>query len=262
MGQATTSDSNVTNEYVCDGCGENVREFTTVIALGPMAGKEVSSKIGCNCSVYQKVKDEQKEADNARMKRIFAENSILNKKLQNANFKTYSREFFPQAYDRAVQYAKSFDLNDPKNLLFTGSFGTGKSHLSVSISKAVVAMGFSSIFISLPKMYTKIRSTYNKDSDISEDRLMDMLYQVDLLILDDIGAEGEANAWSMSKAFEIIDQRSGKHNIYTTNLSASDFQTTKDRQRIFSRMMEDTEPPIVMDGPDYRKRQFYKGEQA
>ncbi|MGG3800633.1 ATP-binding protein [Metabacillus fastidiosus] len=254
-------DSSVTNEYTCEGCGSQVKEFTTVIALGPMAGEKVTSKIGCNCMLYEQIKEEQKEADKSRIKRIFEDNSLINANLKKANFKNFEQDRFPTAYKTAADYVRNFDLSDPSNLFFQGPFGTGKSHLSVSISKALVALGYSSIFISLPKLYTKIRSTYNKNSEITEDQLMQALFKVDLLVLDDIGAEGEAKGWSVGKAFEIIDQRSGKHNIYTTNLSSDDFESSRDTARLFSRIMENTKP-VIMNGTDYRKRHFLKaGEQ-
>ncbi|MED4461829.1 ATP-binding protein [Metabacillus fastidiosus] len=227
-GKSTITDSSVTNEYTCKGCGSRVKEFTTVIALGPMAGEKVTSKIGCNCKLYEQIKQEQKEADKTRMKRIFDDNSLINESLKKANFKNFEKDRFPAAYKTAADYVRNFDLADPANLFFQGPFGTGKSHLSVSISKALVALGYSSVFISLPKLYTKIRSTYNKDSEMTEDQLMQALFKVDLLVLDDIGAEGETKGWSIGKAFEIIDQRSGKHNIYTTNLSSDDFESSRD----------------------------------
>lgn len=48
------------------------------------------------------------------------------------------------------------------------------------------------------------------------------------MVFDDIGAEGEISGWGMQKLFEVIDQRAGKHNIYTTNLSSIEFEASKD----------------------------------
>ncbi|MGG3662070.1 ATP-binding protein [Bacillus gobiensis] len=254
---STNTDSKITNQYKCPGCGEIVKEFTTVIAMGPSKGKTVSSTIGCNCSVYEKVKEEQKEADQARMKRIFKDYSLVNKSLEQANFKTFDQSKFPDAFKTAVDFVKEFDLKQPSNLFFQGSFGTGKSHLSISISKSLVSRGYSSIFISIPKLLTKIRGTYNKDSVVTEDQLIKALYAADLVVFDDIGAEGDLTGWSAQKLFELLDQRSGKHNVFTTNLQSDDFEATRDRARLFSRIMENT-TPIIMNGSDYRKRHFLK----
>ncbi|WP_250637008.1 ATP-binding protein [Lentibacillus amyloliquefaciens] len=76
---------------------------------------------------------------------------------------------------------------------------------------------------------------------------------MDLLVLDDIGAEQQTE-WSTSKLFEILDDRSGKATVYTTNLSSDEL---KERvgERNFSRMMDNTNV-IVMNGSDYRRRAF------
>jgi DNA replication protein DnaC len=234
-----------------------VKEFTTVIEFGPKKGKTVSGKIGCNCSVYEKVKREQKEADQARMKRIFKDYSLVNKSLEQANFKTFDQSRFSEAYKKAFDFVKEFNLDEPSNLFFQGTCGTGKSHLSISISKALVAQGCSSIFISIPKLLTKIRGTYNNHSEVTEEQLIKALYAADLVVFDDIGAEGELSGWSGQKLFELLDQRSGKHNVFTTNLQSDDFEATRDRARIFSRIMENT-TPVIMNGADYRKRHFLK----
>ncbi|MGG3662543.1 ATP-binding protein [Bacillus gobiensis] len=256
-GPNTNTDSNVTSHYCCLDCRGEVKEFTTVIAMGPSKGKKVSSKIGCNCSVYEKVRKDQKEADQARMKRIFKDYSLVNKSLEQANFKTFDQSKFPEAFKTAADFVKAFDPKQPSNLFFQGSFGTGKSHLSISISKALVARGYSSIFISIPKLLTKIRGTYKKDSEVTEDQLIKALYAADLVVFDDIGAEGDLTGWSAQKLFELLDQRSGKHNVFTTNLQSDDFEVTRDRARLFSRIMENT-TPVIMNGSDYRKRHFLK----
>ncbi|MGG3887444.1 hypothetical protein ABEV63_26255, partial [Brevibacillus panacihumi] len=97
-----------------------------------------------------------------------------------------------------------------------------------------------------------------KNSELGEEKIINAIAEADLVVFDDIGAEGEYSGWSVQKLFEVIDQRAGKHNIYTTNLTSAEFEATKDMQRIFSRMMMNSEP-IIMNGTDYRKRQFLKG---
>ncbi|WP_249928329.1 ATP-binding protein [Niallia circulans] len=75
-----------------------------------------------------------------------------------------------------------------QNLLFTGNYGTGKSHLSVSITKKLIEQGYECLFLSLPKLLTKIKQTYNKEG-ITEAELLQVIQRVDLLVFDDIGAE-------------------------------------------------------------------------
>lgn len=245
-------------EYACClECREEYKVSRITIVLGPEKGQVVEQKTGCYCEFLDKTKANQKEARAAKLKSIFEENSLINPALENATFESFESGEFNEALRQTKKFAYEFNLKDPKNLFFQGSFGTGKSHLSVAITKAVTKKGHSTIFISTPKLLTKIRSTYNKASHQTEDQIISAISNADLVVFDDIGAEGESRGWPMQKLFEIIDQRAGKHNVYTTNLSSNDFAESKDLQRIFSRMMMNAEP-VVMNGTDYRRKQFAK----
>ncbi|WP_240326774.1 ATP-binding protein [Aeribacillus pallidus] len=255
-----TTDFNgkVIKKYLCEGCGNEVTVLRMKMLFGPKKGEWFEGKRGCECEVYEIVRKEQEQAKTARLKRIFDENSLINESLKQATFENFEPNEFGQALQKAKQFVEEFDLRNPKNLFFQGSFGTGKSHLSVSIAKALQEKGFATIFISTPKLLTKIRNTYNKNSELGEEKIINAIAEADLVVFDDIGAEGEYSGWSVQKLFEVIDQRAGKPNIYTTNLTSAEFEATKDMQRIFSRMMMNSEP-IIMNGTDYRKRQFLKG---
>lgn len=248
----------VIKEYVCEGCGNKVQIIKAKHLFGPKKGEWFEGKRGCECEFLERFRQQREEAKKARFKRIFEENSLINPALQEATFDNFESNEFEPALRAAKKYVEEFDLNNPKNLLFQGSFGTGKSHLSVSIAKALTEKGYTTIFVSTPKLLTKIRNTYNKNSELSEEEIINALVSCDLVVFDDIGAEGEASGWAMQKIFEVIDQRAGKHNIYTTNLSSVEFEASKDLQRIFSRMMMNA-TPVIMNGTDYRKRQFLKG---
>lgn len=254
----TDSDMQVLDKYICDGCGKNVQVVRTKYLLGPKKGEWFTTKKGCDCEILDIIEEQQAEAKKVRLNKIFEENSLINPSLRNATFENFEPGEFKQAYEKAKRYVEEFDINNPKNLLFQGTFGTGKSHLSVSIAKELTKKGYTTIFISTPKLLTKIRNTYNKNSELGEEEIIQMIANVDLVVFDDIGAEGDKSGWGVQKLFEIIDQRAGKHNIYTTNLSSAEFEATKDLQRIFSRMMMNSEP-VVMNGTDFRKRQFLKG---
>ncbi|UQD53327.1 hypothetical protein C0971_15845 [Bacillus methanolicus] len=257
MGFSAIFRQEVIKKYICDGCGQKVEVVKMVIPFGPLKGKEAETKRGCDCEVLKIVKEEQQEAKKARLKRIFEENSLINPALKEATFDNFEPNEFGQALQKAKRYVDEFDLKNPKNLFFQGSFGTGKSHLSMAIAKALREKGYATIFISTPKLLTKIRTTYGKESGISEEQIINALADADLVVFDDIGAEGEISGWPIQKLFEVIDQRAGKHNIYTTNLSSTEFEVSKDLRRIFSRMMMNAEP-IIMNGTDFRKKQFLK----
>lgn len=257
----TDFDMEFIKSYECEGCGNEVTVSKILMPFGPKKGEWVESEHGCDCELYEIIKQNQEAANRERLKRIFEENSLINPSLREATFENFDRTNFQNAYKQAKRFADEFDLKQPRNLFFQGSFGTGKSHLSVSIAKALTEKGFKTIFISTPKLLTKIRNTYNKNSELGEEKIIETISAADLVVFDDIGAEGDISGWAMQKLFEVIDQRAGKHNIYTTNLSSAELESSKDLQRIFSRMMMDAEP-IIMNGTDYRRRNFKVREGA
>ncbi|WP_345554882.1 ATP-binding protein, partial [Paraliobacillus ryukyuensis] len=187
-----------------------------------------------------------------KMLKHFDGHSLLNKSLVNATFESYEPTNQDQhnAKQIATEYANNF--NGVGNLLFSGTYGTGKSHLSVSITKALMEKGKTCVFISFPKLLTKIKDTYNNEGP-TEDQLMAAMKNVDLLVIDDIGAE-QRTQWTTAKLFEIIDDRAGKATIYTTNLNSKELSDWVG-ERNFSRIMENTQP-IKLNGNDYRRKQF------
>lgn len=247
----------VLEQYCCMKCRKEVTVSRFVIPIGPRKGEVCTSSIGCDCELIEKVKASQREAKKAKLERLFDDNSLINESLKRANFMNFDRSVFNNEFMTAVNYVKQFDRQKPSNLFFQGTFGTGKSHLSVSIAKALRDRGYSTVFISTPKLLTKIRSTYNKNSDVEEEQVIKTLTNVDLVVFDDIGAEGVGD-WATQKLFELIDQRAGKHNVFTTNLSSNEFESDKKLERLFSRMMESA-TVIVMKGDDYRRRHLKRG---
>ncbi|PAF19726.1 ATP-binding protein [Terribacillus saccharophilus] len=250
--------------YCCLSCEREVKRMEMEIPMGPDKGKKIINNQGCKCKdkpLAQQALQQRAQLVSDKMKSNFDYYSLINKSLHKATFANYqptSKEL-QDAMLQIREYAKTFS-QDSGNLVITGSYGTGKSHLSVSVTKIVMSMGKSALFVSFPKLLTKIRSTYN-NGGITEDELLQKIQSVDLLVLDDIGAEQSKKvnekdhvSWAQSKLFEIIDDRAGKPTIYTTNLDSEGLLDNVG-ERNMSRMMEDTQV-IKMNGQDYRRKGF------
>lgn len=232
----------------CDKCGRiyDYYEFDTGYVV----------KDGCDCEMIKLAK-ERKAAFEQRNKSQKANNifkkSIINDDLANCAFDNYkaTNEDLARAKALCERYANNFTLDNKQSLLLQGSFGTGKSHLSMSIVKTVKEKGYSVLYMNVPQLISTIKGTYNKDSNLIEQELNQVISDVDLMVFDDFGIN--MNEFATSKMFELIESRVGKHNIYTTNLNAQELSKNKDAQRIFSRMMSNT-TLVKMDGEDYRMR--------
>lgn len=243
--------------YTCDGCNNEVVIIQSPIIGGPNKGEMKEYKRGCVCWENEQAREAKQEQRRLKVKHMVEKYSTVNPDLENATFENFNTDnaTLEQAFKLSVEYANEFILDKPKNLLFAGMYGLGKSHLSYSICQALRKKGFIAVFVSVPKLLTIIKSTYNRNSEFSEAELLDVLSTVDFLALDDIGAEKvrkeeEGDSWATEKLFEIIDGRSGRHTLYTTNL-VSDELARKVGQRNFSRMMMNTKP-FRFEGNDYR----------
>lgn len=248
---------------VCN-CGEKYDSLYTFID-----GKERKYKQEMCDECFNKKQEEeyQQEWKHQQLKenlKKFNSDSLINPQLKQVNFDSYQplNDQLIKAKAICERYASVFDLDKPRNLLLIGNYGTGKSHLAVSAAKEVMHKKYmSALFISTPKLLTKLRSTYNRNSYESEGNIINQLSSVSLLVLDDIGSEQSKpsndineQSWATSKIFEIIDNRIGRHTIFTTNYDVNELQQRLGG-RNFSRMMENTHV-VKMFGEDYRLKDF------
>ena len=97
----------------------------------------------------------------------------------------------------------------------------------------------------------RIKATYNKNAKETTDELVDLLSNIDLLVLDDVGVENTDH--TLNKLFSIVDNRVGMNNIYTTNFSDKELNQNMNWQRINSRMKYNARTVRVL-GDDYRER--------
>src|SRR5439155_5393627 len=81
------------------------------------------------------------------------------------------------------------NLDAGRGLWFTGDVGTGKTTLAMLVSRAALDAGRSVAIYSLPRLLAEIRTTFDEDADRSHVDLLERLAAVDLLHVDDVGAE-------------------------------------------------------------------------
>lgn len=162
-----------------------------------------------------------------------------------------------------MDFARNFEPNKSESIVITGDYRVGKSHLCVAATKEIMRKGYSAMFIEMNALFTKITSTWNKNSELTEDKLMSILANVDVLVLDDFGAEftekdAEGVTWKKTKTKDILERRLGRTNLFTTNFGVMELAGMYG-EREFSRIMEDTQV-LKMNGENYSLRNFKKEE--
>jgi DNA replication protein DnaC len=143
------------------------------------------------------------------------------------------------------------NLDKGRGIWFVGDVGTGKTTLAMLVSKAAIEAGRSVAIYSLPRLLGLLREAI--DSEAGLQQLVDDLSRVDLLHLDDLGAE-RATDWVLEQLYAIVNARYEEQRslVITTNLDPERLAEQLG-PRIVSRIREICGDPILMKGEDRRE---------
>jgi DNA replication protein DnaC len=110
-------------------------------------------------------------------------------------------------------------LDAGRGIWFTGQTGTGKTTLAMLISKAAMEADRTVAIFSLPRLLAMLRETYGETARYSLSELIDRLCAVDLLHVDDLGAQ-QTSPWVLEQLYTIVNTRyeDGRALLLTTNL--------------------------------------------
>ena len=148
------------------------------------------------------------------------------------------------------------NLDKGKGLWLFGDVGTGKTSLAMLVSKAALEAGRSVAIYSMPRLLSDIKETYEDRSETSYMQLFERLVGVDLLHIDDLGAE-KRTEWVLEQVYSIINDRWQEQRsvIVTTNLIDVDELRDQIGPRTVSRLHEMCDLIPIM-GRDRRMQQF------
>ena len=113
-----------------------------------------------------------------------------------------SQEHFAQIY----QAAKAFADNPEGWLVFSGSSGSGKTHLACAIANHRISLGEPVFYIGTADLLDHLRSAFSPTSDTTYDELFEQVKNVPLLVLDDL-TPGSATAWAKEKLEQLLQHR-------------------------------------------------------
>jgi DNA replication protein DnaC len=151
-------------------------------------------------------------------------------------------------------YVRNIDerLDNGRGIWFVGGVGTGKTTLAMLISKAAMEAQRTVAIYSLPRLLGLLRDTYDDDAQFSLNELLDRLCAVDLLHVDDVGAE-QSSPWVLEQLYTIVNTRyeDGRSMLLTTNLDRKELED-QIGPRTVSRIYEICGDPLPMWGDDHR----------
>ena len=169
----------------------------------------------CDCS---KSKEYWKEIDNKvyeQQKRIRIRNIIntiykqnyIGRKLQEMNLENFyfdsSNKYVLDVVNDYIN--KNKDTMKPDSLIIMGKSDTGKTHLAAAIANKLIENDKTVLMERLTNLLDRIRETYENNTK-SENELIEIYSNVDMLIIDDLGTE-KISSWALEKLYTIIQNR-------------------------------------------------------
>ena len=167
--------------------------------------------------------------------------AVIPKKYRGTSFDRAPVTDMPGPQVHVVRrYVREIDenLDAGRGLWFYGSVGTGKTTLAMLVSRSALDAGRSVAIYSLPRLLAEIRATFETDSEVSYVGFLDRLAAVDLLHVDDVGAERTSD-WVLEQLYAIVNARyeDERSVIITTNLER-DALVEQIKERTVSRLEE------------------------
>ena len=197
----------------------------------------------CNCMKQELINEAYNSSNMYNLKNetfekldlsLFSE--IPNQNLYKSNLSP--KENISKIISISKEFIDNFDDSNQKNLLFTGTTGVGKTFLSSCIANKVLEKGYTVLYQTAPILLDSIFE-YKYSSKTPESKtLYDNFFNVNLLIIDDLGTEN-LTAAKFAELFTILNSRLITPNtktIISTNFTLEDLSKNYD-SRILSRLI-------------------------
>lgn len=159
--------------------------------------------------------------------------------------------------DLLQQYAVAWPemLANGTSLILSGTPGTGKNHLAISLAKDIIRNHHSTVLLtSVMRIVRAVRRTWGKGSDMSEDDVIAHYTSRDLLIIDEVGIQYGSDS-EMITLFDIMNTRYERMlpTVLMSNLTPLEMSTAIG-ERLTDRMVEGGGATLIFNWPSYRSQ--------
>lgn len=185
-----------------------------------------------------------------RITDVLYDQSNIKEILKEENFDTFSFKYYPsgqaleiasQALETAKAFVRDFEKG-PSNLFITGNTGVGKTFLTNCIAKDLIDKGYLVVYLSAIRLFDILsEATFGSEKyeneNSSANYMKKIIYNSDLLVIDDLGTE-MVNSFTSTQLFNCVNERllKDKHTIISTNFSLKQLQDNYS-ERLVSRIV-------------------------
>ncbi|MDO4594268.1 MAG: ATP-binding protein [Tissierellia bacterium] len=137
---------------------------------------------------------------------LFSKNSY-------SNYDLSPRENIDLILEQIKDYMEKFPNTDKFNIFLFGDVGRGKTYLLNCLAKSMLESNYSVIYQTAPKLFGFLSEYYYAFTETKE-KLKDKydeLFNCDILIIDDLGAEFTRTGLDNANLFEIVNERIINH---------------------------------------------------
>lgn len=261
----------------CKYCGKTLYYECVVLMGQAMIWNLEKPRCDCEKAVafwkgwdakQEKIKKEKELAEERELRKQKIE-SILGKSGIKKRYLSRTIDSFSvtaenkRSFEVATDYIKNFReyFTQGKGLYLEGPCGTGKTHLAIAIALAIINTGVPVICKTSIDILGDIKRCYERNSEVTEEEVLEAYKTVDLLIIDDLGKE-QVTEWSVPVLYSILNERYEAllPTIITTNYNttalAEKLSAKGDAETataIISRFVESSKR-VTMSWADYRRK--------
>ncbi len=217
------------SEEVCSVCGAKI--FRTAEFMGIKR----TFRVMCKCMQKQQEKEKIRQEKQERMRKIekLKRLSLLGERYKNATFensKTGINSSFDRAFKRCHKYCVLYEetIKNGYGIYLFGDKGVGKTYLTACMANDLIVKCVPVLFTNLFEISKAVKSTFNRESSLTEQNLIERFANIEVLFFDDLGTEvfskSSGDTWLQSLLFDIINKRynSKKATIFSSNHSLNE----------------------------------------
>lgn len=194
----------------------------------------------CHCFLQKVINETYKQTNISKIDEENFDTFDLGFYSNNVDYEKYGikkspRQNIESIKKIALDFVDNVDNPSQKNLLFVGNTGLGKTFLANAIAKKMLDNAKSVIYQTAPIFMDKIMEfKFSQGADKSQ---YYKIFDVDLLIIDDLGTETMTNN-KYTELFNIINTRllNNKKILISTNLTLNELYERYD-ERVISRLI-------------------------